>query len=174
MSEQSTIAAWPDAAEEFLSDLLAVQKDLLAALDQRRRPPAAAAAGDSPSAIVTSTVASSIEPSLLERLRQCHFRRADLLKAAARTGLPAQTLRGAVAALADSGTRRSLQALLDEAESAGRRVRLAGLTQWMLAQRSLAHVGQLLEILATGAPQPPTYGNGAISAPRGGLLDEAA
>ena len=37
-----------------------------------------------------------------------------------------------------------------------------------------AHVSQLLEILATGTPQPPTYGNGAVSTARGSLLDEAA
>jgi hypothetical protein len=155
MNESSTFAAWPDAAQEFLRDLLAVQNDLLTALREHRQPKA-------------------IEPVLVERLQQCHRRRAELLDRACKAGLPSQTLRDAVAALTDTDARRVLASLIAEAQSAGRRTRLASLTQWMLAQRSLAHVGQLLEILATGTPQPPTYGNGAVPTHRGGLLDQAA
>lgn len=155
MSASSNPAAWSHAAQELVTDLLAVQNELLSALRDHRQPPA-------------------VEPALVERLQQCHRRRAELLDEARRAGWPSQTLRGAAVALTDADARRALDSLLTEAEAAGRRTRLAGFTQWMLAQRSLAHVGQLLEILATGTPQPPTYGNGAVPTHRGGLLDEAA
>ncbi len=167
MNEPSTTLAWHDAAQEFLRDLMVVQEEFLAVLLKRRQRFVAPISDDWPTV-------TPVEQSLLQRLQQCHQRRQDLLRAAGPVVPPGQTLRGAVAVLADAGARRPLDALLDEAESASRRLRLAGLTHWMLAQRSLAHVSQLLEILATGTPQPPTYGNGPVSAVRGGLLDEAA
>jgi hypothetical protein len=166
VDESPPSTAWQGAAEEFLRDLIAAQEGLLAELAKRRQRPVGSEQ-DEPGV-------APAEEALLERLEHCRQRRAELLEAAAKAGLPAHTLRAAVASIADRAAARRLQALSEQAQAAGRRVRLEGITHWMLAQRSLAHVGQLLEILATGAPQPPTYGNGAVSTARGGLLDEAA
>jgi hypothetical protein len=166
VAQPSLSAAWADAAEAFLRDLITVQEGLLAELTKRRQRP-----------VTVEHDASGVtadQQTLLERLEHCRTRRAELLQSAATAGRKAQTLRTAVAALADRATGRRLQALVADAESAARRLRLEGMTHWMLAQRSLAHVGQLLEILATVTPQSPTYGNGVVSTARGGLLDEAA
>jgi hypothetical protein len=165
MNEVSSTAAWHDATEAFLHDLRGAQEELLAELAERRRR--RMADHEQPAGV------TPVEKALLQRLEQCHQRRSELVRAARQAGLPGQTLRAAAGAL-HPDARSSLQALLDEAESAGRRLRLACLTHWMLARRSLAHISQLLEILATGTPQPPTYGNGAVSTARGSLLDEAA
>jgi hypothetical protein len=48
------------------------------------------------------------------------------------------------------------------------------LTNWVLAQRSLLHITQLLEIVATGGRLQPTYGKGASSHARGALVDQEA
>jgi hypothetical protein len=158
--------SWHDAVAEFLTDLTAVQEALLAEVGQRHKR-----SSDNREPLGTVTAA---EVELLNRLAECHQRRAELLHAAHQAGLPAQSLRAAVAALGNGPVKGQLSLQIAQAASTGRRLQLAGLTQWMLAQRSLAHVGQVLEILATGAPQPPTYGNGAVSTRCGGLLDQAA
>jgi flagellar biosynthesis/type III secretory pathway chaperone len=163
----TTSISWLDSLHSLLHELKATQEQLLAALSGAQR------AATMPHIDVFPGLASP-EHALLQRLRDCSRRRAELLKAAAVAGWPSHTLRAAALAQPDSEQRRQLQAVLAEAESLGRRVQLASLTQSMLAQRALAHVGQVLEILATGTPQPPTYGNGPVSTARGGLLDEAA
>jgi hypothetical protein len=167
MNSMPSSTEWLDTAHAFVQELKATQEELLAALRGRR------SMLYSPSADAAVAIAP-LDHSLLERLQDCVQRRADLLRTAAHVGWPAETLRAAAMAQPDSEQRRRLQAALAQAQSLSRQLQLAGMTQWMLAQRSLAHVGQLLEILATGAPQPPTYGNGPVSTARGGLLDQAA
>jgi hypothetical protein len=48
------------------------------------------------------------------------------------------------------------------------------LANWVLAQRSLLHVAQMLEIIATGGRLQPTYGNGESSMSGGALVDHQA
>jgi hypothetical protein len=45
------------------------------------------------------------------------------------------------------------------------------LTNWVLAQRALLHVSQLLEIIATGGRMQPTYGDKDALHSRGSLVD---
>jgi hypothetical protein len=45
------------------------------------------------------------------------------------------------------------------------------ITNWVLAQRSLLHVSQLLEIIATGGRLQPTYGEGETVNAVGSLQD---
>ena len=47
------------------------------------------------------------------------------------------------------------------------------LTNWVLAQKALLHVAQMLEIIATGGRLKPTYGKDAWPrTPRGRLVDQ--
>lgn len=158
--------SWPAATEEFFHELLDAQRVLEGLFRSRSWRVV------SPEGVSTSIASPPSEP--IERLHRCYQRRAELLQAARAAGLPNHSLSAVVEALNEGETKRRLQQLVTEASRGTRQLQLAGVTQWMLAQRSMTHVTQLLEILATGTPQPPTYGNGAVSTARGGLLDEAA
>jgi hypothetical protein len=48
------------------------------------------------------------------------------------------------------------------------------LANWVLAQRSLLHVSQLLEIIATGGRMQPTYGDKESVHARGSLVNQEA
>ena len=48
------------------------------------------------------------------------------------------------------------------------------LANWVLAQRSLLHISQLLEIIATGGRLRPTYGKSEPVLARGALVDQEA
>ena len=48
------------------------------------------------------------------------------------------------------------------------------LANWVLAQRSLLHVSQLLEIIATGGRMQPTYGDSESVHARGSLVNHEA
>ena len=48
------------------------------------------------------------------------------------------------------------------------------LANWVLAQRSLLHVSQLLEIVATGGRLQPTYGDTESVHAGGGLVNQHA
>ena len=54
-----------------------------------------------------------------------------------------------------------------------RRLQLEHLKNWVIAQKSLLHVSQILEIVATGGKIQPTYGKSESSA-RGALVDQEA
>jgi hypothetical protein len=64
-----------------------------------------------------------------------------------------------------------------EVKEAAARMRLLqhhSLANWVLAQRSLLHVSQLLEIIATGGRLQPTYGDTQSVHARGGLVNQEA
>jgi hypothetical protein len=48
------------------------------------------------------------------------------------------------------------------------------LANWVLAQRTLLHIAQMLEIVATGGRLQPTYDPANVSSPGGALVDHAA
>jgi hypothetical protein len=48
------------------------------------------------------------------------------------------------------------------------------LANWVLAQRSLLHVSQLIEIIATGGRMQPTYGDKESVHARGSLVNQQA
>jgi hypothetical protein len=61
--------------------------------------------------------------------------------------------------------------------AAGSRARLLhtqNLTNWIVIQRTLIHLSQLLEIIATGGRAAPTYGGGEPSLVHGSLLNQEA
>jgi hypothetical protein len=48
------------------------------------------------------------------------------------------------------------------------------LANWVLAQRVMLHLSQLLEIFATGGRLQPTYGRGEMPTSSGALVDREA
>ncbi len=112
------------------------------------------------------------EQALIERLTEIQSRREALLAEAGARGLPATDLKAVAGALPDP-PRRNLKASVDAARSQARLLQHQSLTNWVLAQRTLLHLSQLLEIVATGGRTQPTYGKKDHQAPSGALMDRA-
>jgi hypothetical protein len=157
-----TAATFERDIAELLGELSATQQDLLAVLGEKRR---LLVAGDLPSL-------AALEPSekeLLARLEGCVTRRQELLERAAAHGARADSIRSLAS---PTGKTSPLARDLDTAARNTRLLQHQSLTNWVLAQRSLIHLAQLLEIIATGGRVVPTYGKGTPSA-SGSLVDQA-
>jgi hypothetical protein len=48
------------------------------------------------------------------------------------------------------------------------------LTNWVVAQRTVLHLSQMIEIIATGGKLKPTYGKSDAALARGALVDREA
>lgn len=156
---------WEAEVAALLEELSQVQDELLALLG-RESGLLAASDVEGMSAVQTK------EAELLERLSACQRRRGELLRAAAAQGLPAASLRELAESLPQR-QRRQLRSRLREAAARVRLLQHQGLTNWVLVQRSLIHLSQMLEIIATGGRMQPTYDKGRCAPQGGALLDRA-
>lgn len=157
---------WEPRISGLLSTLSAVQGDLLALLGEKRE---ALAAGE----FQLMSSFTSREAELVARLEACHAQRQELLDAAAREGLPATS----VASLAESlpsEERGSLSASVEQARRQSRLLQHHSLTNWVVVQRTLIHLSQMIEIIATGGRMKTTYGRGVQAASSGALVDQRA
>jgi len=149
----------------FLQRLSAVQDRTLEVLARKRRM------------LVESDVpgleaAGQEERQLVESLQQCLDQREELLGRARQEGLPSESVRSLTKALPGQARRD----LLDQVQQATLRSRLLqhhSLTNWVLVQKTLIHLSQLLEIIATGGRLQPTYGKDQCAGPTGALVDRA-
>jgi flagellar biosynthesis/type III secretory pathway chaperone len=157
---------WETEIAGLLAELADVQSALLAVLTEKRQLLASA------DHAALSTVAGR-EQQLVARLEACHRRRQELLGRAQVEGLPSDSIRSLSAALPTEGRDR-LQASIDDAAKQSQFLQNQSLTNWVLVQRSLLHLSQLIEIIATGGRPQPTYGNGSECQNRGALVDRAA
>jgi hypothetical protein len=157
---------WESEIGALLAELADVQGALLAVLGEKR---ALLAAGDHEA---LAAIAGR-EQELLDRLQACHERRQQLLARAGEEGLPADSIRSLSERL--PGERRErMQAAIREAADRSRLLQHQSLTNWVLVPRSLVHLSQMIEIIATGGRLKPTYGKGSDRAPSGALVDRAA
>lgn len=164
MHNDANSLAWEDELVELLEDLSQIQEELLAALARKRR---CMAAGDIPG----MRALAPLEQELHERLQACHQQRAALLASASEQGVPSATLGDLAATMAQRGGPDHTSHIAQ----ASQRMRLLqhqSLTNWVLAQKTLLHVAQLLEIVATGGRRQPTYGTDALGLARGALVDQ--
>lgn len=160
------MAPWDHELASLLGELSSVQEELLQLLSRKHN---LLAAGDVDGLRAMQPKAEE----LAARLQACHERRQLLLAQAAAQGLPAQDLRTLSTALDPDGHRR----LAPQFAQAAQRLQLLrhhSLANWVLVQRTLLHLCQLLEILATGGRQCPTYTKTGPHAPSGSLMDQAA
>ncbi len=167
MDEQAGDAEWLGGVAEFLNAVSATQDDLLSVLTEKRRCLMAADAEGLASL-------AEREEALAERLRQCQEQRAELLLQARDQGRPGENLRAVTASMPDSAQRKVLRERIVRSEERARLLEHHSLTNWLLAQRTLIHLSQLLEIIATGGRLQPTYGKGAPPEASGSLVDQAA
>jgi hypothetical protein len=137
----------------LLTELSAVQRDLLDVLTQKR---SLLAAGDSES----MPAISLREQDLVVRLQACHEHRQRLLAQAASAGLPSDSIQTLSKSL-PAGGRNRLRDDIKQAQERSRILQHECLTNFVLVQRTLLHLSQLIEIIATGGRMKPTYGNGS-------------
>jgi hypothetical protein len=157
---------WETEIGEFLAELADVQGALLATLHEKRQ------------FLATSDHAglasmADRERILVERLQACQDRRQQLLSRAGEEGLPADSIKTLSQRL-PAESRGHMQASIREASERSRLLQHQSLTNWVLVQRTLLHLSQMVEIIATGGRVRPTYGRGSDHAPSGALVDRAA
>ena len=166
MNEHPSDYPWDENLAALLEDLSQVQDELLQVLASKRQ---CMAAGDSRGMLALQPA----EEALGQRLQQCHERRAQLLAEAAEQGLPGNSL----GELANALKRHGASDLSRDVRQSSARMRLLqhqSLTNWVLAQKALLHVAQMLEIIATGGRLKPTYGKDPSHHARGSLVDQEA
>ena len=156
---------WESQVAQVLDELSGVQSRLLELLDRKRQ---LIAAGD----VNQLEELGPLEEKLLAELQAVSEKRSDLLEAAAGAGMPHDSIVGLTSALA-SEPRRRLQPSLSEAQSRTRLLRHQSVANWVLVQRSLLHLSQMLEIIATGGRGAPTYEKGGRRSSGGSLIDQA-
>lgn len=157
---------WETELTELLDDLLETQQEMLRVLGEKRE---AMTQRD----LKRIQSLQPLEESLCKRLIDCQERRADILTVAKQAQLPDENLTQlsrAVATDANGNIHHKVKNVSDHTNL----IRHQSLTNWIIAQRNLLHVSQLLEIIASGGQQMSTYGNAASTSPNGFMLDQQA
>lgn len=157
---------WESELATFLTDLSTVQGESLEVLARKRH---ALAHADTD----TLTAIQADEEVLMEKLKQCLTRREELLARAAHQGLPSDSIRSLAGELAGPESQEVVSQLGQTTQRA-RLLQHHSLTNWVLAQRTLIHLSQILEIIATGGRQQPTYSKEEKPQNRGALVDRVA
>ncbi len=146
--------SWDEELGEFLSELTRVQADCLALLGRKQQLLAA----------LDLEGLAALEPTerqLVDRLQSCQTRRNELLAKARSLGLAGESLTKVTRELPGGLLRESdRKSRLLQMESAARQwqfLRHRALSQWLLTQRLVLHLSQLLEIIATSGQIQPTY-----------------
>ena len=162
----TTMTAWETELGEFMTGLSQVQEETLEVLAAKRD----CLARVDPDGLAAL---AGREQDLIDRLQDCLHRRTELLEKAEQQGLPGES----ITALADSlpaGEQGDLGEQVNQANGRTRLLRHQSLTNWVLTQRTLLHLSQMLEIIATGGKKRPTYSNGEQSEEGGALVDRVA
>ena len=157
---------WEQEIAEMLDELSDVQDQLFCLLDEKRQR---MAAGD----LERMEQSQDVERELCQRLEGCHNRRAALLESARQHGIQADSIER----LATLECPKHGQHLRKHVKVLSQRMQLLqhqSLTNWVIAQRSLIHLSQMLEIIASGGRIQPTYEKGKSSSVRGALVDHEA
>ena len=158
---------WENELASLLAELSTTQGELLKFLVEKRN---CLASGDT----VGLAALQAREQALGARLEQCHQRRSDLLATAATVGMPVDNLRSLTSVALPKDQRQQLDAGMRQAAAQARLLQHHSLTNWVLTQRTLLYLAQLLEIIGTGGRENPTYDNSQLRRPGGALVDQAA
>jgi len=149
----------------LLGDILTVQGDLLSVISKKRECLA------DPDAEGLDAIGVE-EQRLSAVLAECMQRREHLLEVARKGGLPNDSLDSLSRALPRE-RRDAIHANVQRAKHQAKLLRTESLTNWLIIQRTLLHLSQMLEILATGGRKTPTYGDKQPVGATGGLVDQA-
>ncbi|TWT37924.1 FlgN protein [Posidoniimonas corsicana] len=156
---------WGDRIAELLQELMQTQRELLSLLAKKRE-------------LVVNRDSAALnllhldEEKLVARLQACCQQRQQLLDEADGVGMPARTLESLAGSLPGE-SRQRLRPGLRDARRQSRLLQHQSLANWVLVQRSLLHLSQMMEIIATGGRMRPTYGKESPTARGGALVDQA-
>ena len=154
-SELAALLQRLSAAQQELLSLLSAKRELIVRRDHQ-----------------SLAALASREGELVSELQACQRRRQELLARADAEGLPNSSLAELSAALPKSAA-QSLRKPVSEAQDRARLIRHECLTQWVAVQRTVLHLSQMLEIIATGGRSQTTYGKGRSVERSGALMDQA-
>lgn len=158
---------WEMEIAQLLEELSGAQHELLEVLGEKRT---LLARGD----VAGLTAIQSREQELVLRLEACQQQRSDLLARAKEHDRPDDSI-AMLAATLQGPPRDKLGRQVKESRLRMRLLQNETLTNWVLAQRLLLHVSQMLEIIATGGRLKPTYAEGDSSVhARGALVNDEA
>ncbi|EAQ82414.1 flagellar export chaperone FlgN [Blastopirellula marina] len=164
-SEASTID-WEASTAEVLQELTSVQDELIEVLGTKRSQ---MVARDIPGMEATQLR----ELDLIQRLEQLRDTRHDLLLSAQQQGLPGDSIES-LAVLADGAEGEKLREIASTAKRRMRTIQNETLVNFVLAQRSVLHLSQILQIIATGGKLQPTYEQENSAHQGGTLVDHEA
>ena len=114
------------------------------------------------------------EQEVLAQLKQCLARREEILATARHQGHAAESIQ--VLCRRILPPRSECQRLVEEAARRSRMIQSQCVTNWVMTQKSLIHLSQMLEIVETRGQGKPTYhrqGEKESGSP-GGFIDRAA
>ena len=157
---------WQTELSEFLSDLSALQDELLGVLGEKRE---CMAKRD----LAGMQALTEREAELSARLEAVQTRRVELLAAAREQGVECDNL-SSLAKELPSGKREPLGKQVKDVAWRMRLLQHQSLTNWVIAQRTVLHLAQMIEIVATGGRLRPTYGKSDAALSRGALVDQEA
>ncbi len=175
-SEVAKMQSWDERIAAFLSELSRIQEECLRILKQKQL---AVARWD----LEALSAVQDSENAVLQKLEDCQRRRTELLKEAANTGHSAQTIRELIRRLPASeispDRRRQLEMEAEKGCWHWQLLQHQALANWLLLQRTLLHLSQMLEIIATGGQTVPTYSirtnsEESSSSKTGGILIDQA
>ena len=158
------LTRWETELDRLLDDLGEVQESMLQLLTEKRR---CLAESDWPALTVTQDQ----ETALLNQLEQCHQRRQKLLEQARQVSPEIASLERLARLLAHDSTRAG-ERRVRKMSGRMRLLQHESLTNWVVAQRALLHLSQLLEVMASGGRLRPTYGRETLPLSQGTLVDQ--
>ena len=157
---------WETEVAGLLTELMAAQDELFAVLAKKRTMLI-----ESDHAGLTAMLPQ--EELLLEKMKACATKREELLVRAKKEGMPSQSIASLSKALPTT-KKGDLQERIVQANARTRLLQNQSITNWIVIQRTLIHLSQMLEIIATGGRLQPTYGEGELVNATGSLVDHAA
>lgn len=157
---------WETEVAQLLTELSAAQDELFALLAQKR------------TLLIASdheglTAMLPQEEQLIGRMRACAAKREELLVRARTEGMPSRSITSLGKAL-PGAEKDGLNERIADVNARTRLLKNQSITNWIVIQRTLIHLSQMLEIIATGGRLQPTYGEGAPVNSTGALVDRAA
>lgn len=155
---------WESDLAAFMTDLLAVQDETLGVLSKKRQLLGAADVDGLAKLDVK-------EQQLVDRLQHCLQRREEMLRRAGQQGLPSESIESLSEGLPKT-QRGDLPRQIRLSKAQTRLLQHHSLANWVIAQKTLIHLSQMLEIIATGGRPKPTYEKGTpVAAASGALVD---
>lgn len=151
-ASEASAVDWESSTAEVLQELTSVQDELIEVLGTKRSQMVARDISG-----MEATQARELE--LIRRLEQLRDARRDLLASAQKHGMPSDSIES-LAAMADGAEGENLREIASSAKRRMRTIQNETLVNFVLAQRSVLHLSQILQIIATGGKLQPTYGQG--------------